>query len=173
MSMQTITPTQIVNGLGDYLTSVHEFEAVEGAEHMSFYVDLYRQWKKVPPFTSNPTQSLSATLWQNYWERMGKWYVSFLKEKDKLLMSKMMFESGNTFYQDVIGDLQYDVLNRLPVVAKVSGNVVSMDQSIRLLEEQLHYLEEIDLEMQTIADNRMILEYWHQINKLIDEYQPN
>ena len=88
-------------------------------------------------------------------------------------MSKMMFESGNTFYQDVIGDLQYDVLNRLPVVAKVSGNVVSMDQSIRLLEEQLHYLEEIDLEMQTIADNRMILEYWHQINKLIDEYQPN
>lgn len=171
MDQQTITPTEIVDGLGGYLTSSHEFEAFGNEEHLSFYIDLYWQWKKVPPFTANPTQSFSATLWQKYWKRMGNWYIAYCRQYGKGDRLKMMFEMKNNFYLDIITELQDDVLGRLPMVAKVDGNVVSMDQSIRLLKEQLEYMAEIDLTMQPVADALMAMEYWSEMNKLIDEYQ--
>lgn len=170
MTKQTITPTQIVEGLGGYLTSTHELEDFGDTEHQSFYIDLYNQWKKIPPFTDNPTQTSSATLWQKYWRRMGNWYIAYLRQLGKGDPLKMMFELGNTFYLDVIHDIQDDVMSRLPMIAKVEGNVVSMDNSMRLLKEQLEYMAEIDLMMQSVNDALMAMEYWGEMSKLLHEY---
>lgn len=162
--MKQMQPEQLIAGLGEFV-KVHREEA--GGRYQSLYAEVWRQWRALNNFTMSWADQDSRRMAQNYWRGMNKWYDQFDRHRREITTPDLGLSTEMAFlYYGVALDLAKGVTKRLPPV-DLHQPVTKINDFPFRLHQQLTEFKKLDIEMMTMIDVQLLIEYWHVLDKAV------
>lgn len=156
--MKQMQPKQLIAALGEFVETYH-MDA--GGRYQSLYAELLLQWQALNNLPMSWADERSRVMADKYWRGMNAWYAKFDQHREEARQIGLGLSSPMAFlYYGVAQDFAKQVMDQLPPV-DLHQPVMKINDFPFRLHQQLAEFNQLDVEMLTMIDVQLLIEYWH------------